>query len=615
MHFLGRFLRSLWHGLDVLRRALHLILLLVLFGFLVGLLRQRLPTLPEKGALVIRPSGELVEELSGEPLARALNEYQGKEQPQTLLWDVTDAIRAAATDVRIQAIVLQTDDLSSAGQAKLEELAAALKVFRATGKKVIAQGSGFDQRQYYLAAQADEIYLDPFGYVLIDGYERYRTFYKEAIDKLGIDIHLFRAGKFKSAAEPYIRRDMSAEDREESLAYLQALWRGYQSAVTGARGLPAQTLADYADSYARAVKAAGGDMASVARQKGLVTALADAATVEQRVIDLVGEDHDRHSYRSIDLADYLKVVRAEQKLGKQPKAQVAVVVASGEILDGKQPPGTIGGDSTSELLRKAREDQDVKAVVLRVDSPGGSVFASEQIYREVQALKSAGKSVVVSMSDLAASGGYYIAAPADAIFASANTITGSIGVFAGLPTFDRTLAKIGVNVDGVGTTALSGAQRVDRPLSSDMQLVLQATVEHTYGEFLQRVAAGRKKEVAAVDQMAQGRVWAGSDALGLGLVDRIGSYEDAVADAAKRAGLGSDYRVRRVEPELNFAQQMMLEVRSSVAHIETTLGLGAAAQGLGVLPQTLDPVAREIERWQRMRALNNVYAYCFCTID
>lgn len=614
MRFLARFFRSLWHGMDVLRRVLHLILLLTLFGILFGVLRRQLPTIPEKGALVVRPSGDLVEELSGEPLERALSRYQGDSQPQTLLWDITEAIRAAATDNRIQAIVLQTDDLTGGGQAKLEEIAAALKVFRATGKKVIATGSAFDQRQYYLAAQADEIYVDPFGYVLIDGYDRYRTFYKDAIDKLGIDVHLFRAGKFKSAAEPYIRRDMSAEDREESLAYLQALWGGYQQSVGAARGLKPQALADYADGYARAVKAAAGDMADVAMKKGLVTAVADAAAVERRVIEIVGEDSDQHTFRGVDLDDYLAVVRAEQKVARPGNAEVAVVVASGEILDGRQPPGTIGGDTTSKTLRKVREDDDVKAVVLRVDSPGGSVFASEQIYREVQALKAAGKTVVVSMSDLAASGGYYISAPADAIYASANTITGSIGVFAGLPTFNRSLAKLGINVDGVGTTALSGAQRLDRPLSADGQLILQATVDHTYAQFLDRVARGRNKEVGAVDEIAQGRVWAGADAKRIGLVDSIGTYTDAVADAAKRANLKPGYRVQRVAPELTLTQQLMLEVRSGVDAVEARLGWRQSAVA-GLLPRQIDPLAREALRWQRMHALNDVYAYCFCSVE
>jgi protease-4 len=466
MHYFGRFIYGIWRGLDVLRRCLHLLLLLALFGIVIGALRQSTPRLPEKAALVVRPSGDIVEQLSGEPIERALNEAQGEGVPQTLLWDLTTAIRAAAADPRILVLVIETDDMGGAGQAKLEELAAAIGAFRHSGKKIIAHGTYFLQSQYYLAAQADEVYLDPFGFVLLDGYDRYRMFFKDALDKLNIDMHLFRAGKFKSAAETFTRRDMSPEDREESDAYLQALWRGYRTAVADARSLKAEAITQYADSYVSTVAAAGGDTAKVAKDSGLVSGLKTQQEVEDRLVDLVGADTAGKSYRQVGVADYLRATHAEDKQRGKGQA-VGVIVASGEILDGKQPPGTVGGESTAQLLREARQDSDIRAVVLRIDSPGGSVLASEQIYREVLALKHDGKPVVVSMSDVAASGGYYIAAGADQIIASPNTITGSIGVFAGIPTFNRSLAKLGINVDGVGTTPLSGATELDRPLSAD----------------------------------------------------------------------------------------------------------------------------------------------------
>jgi protease IV len=335
------------------------------------------------------------------------------------------------------------------------------------------------------------------------------------------------------------------------------------------------------------------------------------------MVALVGADADNHSFHAASMVDYLRVMHSDQKLHKGGTANIGVVIASGEILDGRQAPGTIGGESTAELLRQARDDDDLKAVVLRVDSPGGSVYASEQIYREVQALKTAGKTVVVSMGDVAASGGYYISAPADEILASPNTITGSIGVFAGFPTISRTLAKVGVNVDGVGTTALSGAQRIDRPLSPDAASVLQSSVEHTYSEFLGRVAKGRGKTPEQIDAIAQGRVWAGRDALGLGLVDTLGGYDDALRAAARRANLGADYRVRRIEPELTWGQQLALSMRSeysaTVDRVSRGLGLEVAVRQLGVVPQAFDPVARELARWQRMASASHVYAYCFCS--
>jgi protease-4 len=618
MRYLLNFFRSAWHGLDVLRRVLHLLLLLGLLALLVAALRSSIPRLPERGALVLRPSGEIVEQLSGQPFERALSEAQGQAAPQTLLSDLTDAIRKAATDRRVQALLIETDDLTGAGLPELEELAAAIGEFRRSGKKVVARGSYFLDSQYYLAAQADELYLDPMGFVMLTGYDRYRMYYKDAIGKLNVDVHLIRAGKFKSAAEPFVRNDMSPEDREESLAYLQALWAGYRRGLGSVRHLKPDAVDAYVNGYAASLRLAGGDMAKLAADAGMVTALRTGAQVEQRMIELVGRDAEAHSFHAIALEDYGRVLRTEARLHRGGERTIGVVVASGEILDGTQPAGTVGGDSTAALLRRARDDSAIKAVVLRIDSPGGSVLASEQIYREVLALRAAGKPVIASMGELAASGGYYIAAGADEIIASASTITGSIGVFAVLPTLDRTLAKLGVQVDGVGTTALSGSMRVDRPLKPEIEAILQAGVDHSYAEFLQRVASGRHRSVAAIDEIAQGRVWAGSDAQRIGLVDTIGGYEDALHAAAKRAGLGKTFDVRVFEPDLSFTDQLLVNLRGST--VKTLRGLGyrdagAAALATQLSPQ-LKPLQRELLRWQRLAATpGRTLAYCFCAAD
>jgi protease-4 len=619
MRYLLSFFRHLWRGLDVLRRVLHLLLLLGLLALVIAALRSSIPLLPERGALVLRPSGEIVEQLSGAPLERAVNEARRENAPQTLLWDLTHAIRSAATDSRIQALLIDTDDMTGAGQAKLEELAAAIGEFRSSGKKVIARGSYFLQSQYYLAAQADEVYLDPFGFVLLPGYDRYRMYFKDAIDKLSVDVHLVRAGKFKTAEEPLVRRDMSPEDRQESGAYLQTLWLGYRTSVGAARHLDPEAINTYANTFGAAVRAAGGDTAAVARTAGLVTELRTGLQVEQRMSELVGTDTEKHSFHAVALDDYLRVLHTEERLHRTPERAVGVVVASGEILDGMQPAGTVGGESTAALLRQAREDKSIRAVVLRIDSPGGSVLASEQIYREVQALRAAGKPVVASMGDLAASGGYYIAAPADEIFASANSITGSIGVFATIPTFDRTLAKLGVQVDGVGTTALSGTLRLDRPLKPETEQILQASVDHTYAEFLQRVASGRRRTPEAINEIAQGRVWSGRDALRLGLVDKLGNYEAALRAAAQRARLGKDYEVRVIEPELSLTEQLLLNMRSTAVWMLRHAGLDAGLADAGVVEQLapqLRPLQREVLRWQRLAAVpNHALAYCFCAVE
>jgi protease-4 len=602
------FFSGLWRGLDGLRKGLHLIVLLVIFGTLVGLLRGSLPAVPAKVALVIAPEGPLVEQLSGDARARAVNEALGEPQ-QALLWDLTDSIRAAAADKRVQVLALDLDKLESATQPALAELAAAIREFHASGKKVIAYGVELTQERYYLAAQADEIYVDPMGFVLIEGYDRYRTYLKDALDKLGVDINVFRVGAFKSAVETYTRTSMSPEDREESRAYLNALWTAYQQAVTRARKLPADSLAKYVDTLPQTVPAAKGDGAKVALSAGLVTGVKTQLETEKRLTELVGPDDSGTSFSSVDSADYVRIARAQRlRIGR---ARIGVIVAEGDILDGEQPPGRIGGESTARLIREARTDSDVKALVLRVDSPGGSVLASEEIYRELKALRAAGKPVVVSMSTYAASGGYYISAPADEIWASPATLTGSIGIFAIIPTIDRTLGKVGISVDGVGTTALSGQARLDRPLGEPARQLLQSQITRGYDEFLERVASGRKKTTEQVDAIAQGRVWAGVDARRVGLVDQLGSFNDALKAAARRAKV-TEYAPKFIEPKLTWLQELAMSFRSQMI-----LWFGAASaeqRALAQVAQRFDPITRQVLQLSRMSAPDRLYAYCFCEV-
>jgi protease IV len=608
------FFAGLWRALDGLRKVLHLIVLLVIFGILIGVLRGSTPHVPSKAALLVAPEGQLVEQLTGEPVARAVEEARGEERAETLLWDLTDAIRAAATDARIQVLALDLEKFDTGTQPSLEELAAALREFRASGKKVIAFGSELTQERYYLAAQADEIYLDPMGFVLIDGYDRYRTYLKDVLDKLGVGINVFRVGTFKSAVETYTRTNMSPEDREESLSYLGALWSSYQQAVTRARKLPADALERYVDTLAKTVPAARGDAAQVALRAGLVTAVKTRQEAEKHLIAMVGEDDSSGSFKSVSAIDYARIAHAQKKARADGKPRIGVIVAAGEILDGDQPPGTIGGESTSHLIREARLDKDVKAVVLRVDSPGGSVMASEEIYRELQALRSAGKPLVVSMSGYAASGGYYISAPADEIWASPATLTGSIGIFAIIPTVDKTLGKVGISVDGVGTTPLSGQLRIDRPLGEEARTLLQSQIDRGYDEFLARVATGRKRTTEQIDTIAQGRVWAGSDAHRLGLVDHLGSFNDAVKAAARHAKL-TDYAPEFIEPELTLPQQLLLALKSRLAGmLASFVRVSPDEQALASLAQRLDPVTREVARLSRFSVPDRLYAHCFCEV-
>jgi protease-4 len=614
MNFLRSILYGLWRGLDVLRRFLHLVVLLVVFGFVVGALRGSVPTVPLKAALLVAPEGQIVEQESGDPLQRAVQQARGQGHAETLLWDLTDSIRAAAKDKRIPVLALDLEKLEGGGQPTLEELARALHEFRATGKKVIAYGDEMTQERYYLAAQADEIYLDPMGFVLIDGYARYRMFFKEALEKLGVDINVFRVGAYKSAVEEFTRTDMSPEDKQESNAYLGALWTSYQESVTRARKLPPDAVSKYVNTLAKTIPAAAGNAPQVALEAGLITGIKTRIEFEKRIIDVVGQDDTSGSFKSVNTSDYVRVAHADMKIRADGKPRVGVIVASGEILDGDQPPGTVGGESTARLIRQARLDRNIRAVVLRVDSPGGSVMASEEIYRELLALRTAGKPVIVSMSTLAASGGYYISAPADEIWASPATLTGSIGIFAIIPTIDKTLGKVGVTVDGVGTTPLAGALRIDRPMSDDSRALLQSQISRGYEEFLSRVSMGRKKSRDQIDAIAQGRVWAGVDAKRLGLVDQLGSFEDAARSAARHAKL-TDYEIEFVEPELTWAQELVLQLKSKALKALLSAGVDDKTAALARVAHKLDPLTREVERLSRFTEPNKIYAYCFCSTN
>lgn len=617
MGIIGKFLRGIWRGLDGLRRVLQLVFMLALLALVFGAMRKSLPHLPHEGALVLQPSGRLVEELSGNPVQRAFDEARGQGEPETLLWDLTDAIHAAAADRRVKLLVLELDGLEGASQPALEEVARELKAFRTAGKQIIARGSSFTQAQYYLAAHADSIWLDPMGMVLIDGYGRYGNYFKGALDKLSIDVHVFRVGRYKSAVEPYMRNDMSADDREEARAYLEGLWQGYLKAVAAARGIEPAALKAYADGFAQAVEGVRGDTAKLALDRGLVTELVDDASAERKLIELVGEEDDGEGYRAMSLGDYLTVQKAERQLHKAPKGKdrIEVVIASGEILDGEQDPGTVGGLTAAHVLREARHDDDVKAVVLRIDSPGGSVYASEQILREVVELQAAGKPVVASMAGVAASGGYYIAAKADKIIASPTTITGSIGIFAVFPTLDRALGKLGITTDGLGTTPLAGALRPDRPMDAAASRVVQSSIEHGYRQFLGHVAAGRDKTEEQIHEVAQGRVWIGSDAQSRGLVDALGGYDDAVKAAAELASLKEgEYRVQRAEPELDWAQSLAMRLKVSVARQVGSV-VGPQPSVLAALAGRFTRLQHELLRLQQGSRPGQAYAYCFCTVE
>lgn len=623
---LVRLIVGAWDAMNFTRRLFFNLVFfgLLLFFALAVMFGGRPEPLLERTTLVIAPEGNLVEQYSSDPASRALGKAFGDRNEEVQLRDLLRALDAAKDDKRIERVVLRLDKLQASGMASLREVAAAVARLRESKKEVIAFSEAMDQKQYLVVAQANQLYLDPMGGLLLEGLGRYRQYYREGLqDKLGVDVHLFRVGEFKSAAEPYILDAASEESKTADLFWMNDLWSRYLGDVAKARKLDPAQLAGSIDQLPERLDAVQGDLGKYALQQKLVDGLKTRAEVDELLAKRGVADEDAEGgFRQISLDAYVASLdRVINPADQRP--QVAVVVAEGEITGGEQPPGTIGGESTAALLREAREDENVKALVLRVDSPGGEVFASEQIRREVVALKAAGKPVVVSMGDLAASGGYWISMNADRIYADPSTITGSIGIFGMIPTVPRALEKIGVHTDGVGTTRLAGAFDITRPLAPEVGSVIQSVINKGYADFTGRVANARKRPVAEIDAVARGRVWSGAQAKERGLVDALGGLSDAIGDVAKRAKLGKagDYRVRYVEKMptpferffANFAQS-----RAGSALLGQSM-LGQSSFARGLLVKAMPQAAADLRFLQDAAAPTRgvpvkSLAYCFCEL-
>ena len=605
---------ALWRGADSLRKILHLVVLLFLFAIIFGALSSTAPPLPSQAALVIEPMGGLVEEFDGDPYDRAIEELLGKSKPQTLVQSVIDGLRLAKDDDRIKAVVFELGQLGGSGLSKLERVAEAIDDFRESGKPVIATASFYSQGAYYLAAHASEVYMHPNGLFLPQGFGMYVNYYKSALDKLKIDWNVFRVGTYKSAVEPYLRMDMSEEDRSSRLQLLDQLWGKYQADIVAARELEPGAVAEFAENLLTHMSNNQNDLAQVAKNLGFVDDLLTRDGVQRVVAKYAGSDIESdRGYRSIGLDDYV----AQMNLFAAPTSgqqNVAIVVASGEILNGSHSPGTIGGESTAKLLRRARRDDSVSAVVLRVDSPGGSSFASEQIRNEIEALRAAGKPVVASMSSVAASGGYWISMAADKIYARESTITGSIGIYGMFPTFQRTLDTLGIATDGVGSTMWAGQFRPDRELSADAKQLIQSFINHGYDEFISKVAGHRNMDKDAVDTIAQGQVWTGRDALELGLIDGIGGFDYSIEMAAELAGLEADeYGTKYIEKIISPTEQLALDVMSSARWIGVDLAqLKMPTTSVERLASVFEEAATPLLRFNDPRGM---YSYCFCKME
>lgn len=536
------FIKGAWRILMVVKDALVLLLLLLFFGLLYAAVSAVRPTAPAvEGALVVTLDGVVVEQPAQEDPLALIGETQAVHEYR--LRDVVHAIETAARDDRVKAVAIDLSRFMGAGQVSALRIGQALDTVRRAGKPVLVHSLLYDDSSYAIAAHASEIWLDPFGMVALAGPGGSQLYYKGLIDRLGITTNIYRVGTYKSFVEPFIRTDQSPDAREASTALASSLWESWIENVRKAR--PKAPVAAYAANPLVVAQRFGGDAARAALTLKLVDHRGDVHAFADRLAEVAGADDDSPlGFAGVTMEDYLRAHPPAKAPGK-----VGVVSVVGDIVDGEAGPGTAGADTISGLIADALADGSIKALVVRIDSPGGSVTAAETIRQAVNEVREAGMPVVISMGDVAASGGYWISTAGDAIFAEPSTITGSIGVFGILPSFEGTLAKVGITTDGIRTTPLSGEPDLLGGVSPTFNQLAQASVEDVYRRFVGLVAASRKIAPAKAEQIAEGRVWAGGTARQLGLVDRFGSLDDAVAEAARRARLGGgDAHARYLDP-------------------------------------------------------------------
>ncbi|MGM0525413.1 MAG: signal peptide peptidase SppA [Pseudomonadota bacterium] len=614
MRFVGTMFRYLWRFINGIRVILlNIIFFVLLIGFIAVLLQEEEPVeIPENGLLVLNPTGILVEEETYvDPVDKFLNEAMGSNDqiPEVLLSDVVDAIDRAKADDRIGAIYLDLSGLYPSGINKLQTFAKALVDFQTTNKPIIAAADAYSQHQYYVAAHADSVYLNPLGAVAFDGFDYGQLYFKGLLEKLKLKPHVFKAGQYKSAVEPFTRDSMSEQAREANAFLYDELWQTFKRDVLNQRDLTPAVASGELEPYLAAFNEVDGNMAEMALQGGLVDALKTRSEVRNELINLAGYDEDKETYRHVALVDYLR----ERDQSDQPALpnkefnQIAVVVARGQIVNGSRQAGMIGGDSTAELIRKAREDENTKAIVLRIDSPGGSGFASEIIRQEILEAKKQDIPVIASMSTVAASGGYWIAADADQIWAAPTTITGSIGVFGLLITAEDSMQAIGINSESYSTTELPSLNALEG-ISDAQREVLQRSTESFYDYFLEVVSNARGMTKEQVNEVAQGRIWTGTQAQQRGLVDYLGGYDDAISAAAKAAEI-EDYEVKTIQQSLDARQQFIAEMLgdSALSGVASWAGSNKPEHWL---MSSFNSVLRETQSLQNFNDPKNIYSYC-----
>ena len=599
-----RLLTGIWRVLSGISRAISVLVpLLFVTIFVIAFsttLNESTPEpLPERAALLIAPSGPLVED---SPPVDTLSAFinQDYDQP-VLLNDVVRSIRWAATDERITSLVFDLENLAGPSTSQTLEISSAIEVFRASGKPVIAAGDFYSQAHYLLASQADHILLHPEGGMFLEGFSVYRSYLRSFLEKTRVTMHVFRAGENKSAVEPYLRDDMSDEEREVVSRWLEGLWATYTELAESGRELPAGTLDQFIASFAVQLDASDNDLAETMLAAGWVDMLADHAQMEDALAEWVGVTDEDGYAEVIPLDRYVEDVKMSRSLTEENLPLIAIIPVEGTLMPGDSEEGMAGSDTINGYIDTALEAEDLAAIVLRVNSPGGSVFASDLIRRKLREVADADISIVVSMGTIAASGGYWIAAEADEIWALPTTLTGSIGAFSAFPTIEGIVEYIGVTVDGVGTTPLAGAASVNRGLSPEMASIVQALAYGAYDDFIELVASGRDMSEQAVREVADGLVWTGAEAAERGLVDELGGLDEAVAAAARLAGV-EEWRTARTRVPPSFESVLLQELSRSFGMVAAPLG--------GWFESLVSAFKPAIKSLSSLRDPMHVYAQC-----
>lgn len=605
--FIAGFFKWTWRVLNLVREMVlnlfFIFLALVGVGIWMQIGNGSNSEQTARGALLLDISGVIVDKPSTNhrlgALGRQLFGASSDRLQENSLFDIVNAIRQAKDDRNITGIVLDLKNFTGADQPSMRYIGKALREFRDSGKPVFAVGENYSQGQYYLASFANKIWLSPQGQVDLHGFATNGLYYKTLLDKLKVSTHVFRVGTYKSAVEPFIRDDMSPAAREADSRWIGELWQNYLHTVSANRQISPQQLFPGAQAIIDGLTSVGGDTAKYALDHKLVDALASSADVEKALTKQFGWSKTENNYRAISYYDY------SLKTPADTGGTIAVIFANGAIMDGEETPGNVGGDTTASQIRDARLDPKVKAIVLRVNSPGGSVNASEVIRAELAAARAAGKPVVVSMGGMAASGGYWISTPANYIVASPSTLTGSIGIFGVINTVENSLSSIGVHSDGVSTSPLADIS-MTKALSPEVQQMMQLSIEYGYKRFITLVADARKRTPEQIDKIAQGHVWTGEDAKANGLVDSLGDFDDAVAKAAELAKL-KQWHLDYYQDEPTVLDMVMDSMTGSVRAM-----LPEAIQAM--LPAPLVSAANTVKaEGDKLAAFNdpqNRYAFC-----